>query len=185
MPDYSSSQGSHVTWASPFAVFPSIMCLMLLSLCHLLLNSQIPWLFLKRLAIVRNGGGGEVDKGKNWKNKETQHTPMRMTKMQNSLSTKCWGGCGATGALIHCWWECKWVQLPWKTVWQLIFEGGSDGEESACTAGDPGLIPGSGRYPGEGNGNPVQNFCLEHSVNRGAWRTTVHRVTKSQTWLID
>ena len=43
------------------------------------------------------------------------------------------------------------------------FPGGSDGKESACSAGDPSLIPGSGRPPGEGNGNPLQYSCLENS----------------------
>ena len=47
------------------------------------------------------------------------------------------------------------------------FPGGSDGKESACTTGDPGLIPGSGRSPGEGNGNPPQYSCLEKSMDRG------------------
>ena len=51
-----------------------------------------------------------------------------------------------------------------------VFPGGSDGEESACNAGDPGLVPGSGRSPGEGNGNPLQYSCLEDSMDRGAWR---------------
>ena len=49
------------------------------------------------------------------------------------------------------------------------FPGGSDGKESACSAGNPGSIPGSGRSPGEGNGNPLQYSCLENSVDRGAW----------------
>ena len=52
--------------------------------------------------------------------------------------------------------------------------------ESACNAGDLGLIPGSGRS-GEGNGNPLQCSCLENSMDRGAWRATVHGVAKSQT----
>ena len=56
----------------------------------------------------------------------------------------------------------------------------SDGEESACNAGDPGLIPGSGRSPGEGNGNLLQYAYLGNPVDRGAWRATVHRVAKSQ-----
>ena len=55
----------------------------------------------------------------------------------------------------------------------------SDGKESACNAGDPGSIPGSGRSSGEGNGNPLQKSCLEYAMNRGAWRVTVHRVTES------
>ena len=46
---------------------------------------------------------------------------------------------------------------------------------------DSGLIPGSGSFPGEGNGNPLQYSCLENSMDRGAWWATVHGVTKSQT----
>ena len=61
------------------------------------------------------------------------------------------------------------------------FPGGSVGKEAAFNAGDPGLIPESGRSPGEGNGNPLQDSRLENSMNRGAWRATVHGVTKSQT----
>ena len=61
------------------------------------------------------------------------------------------------------------------------FAGGSDGKESACNAGDPGSIPGSGRSPGEGNGYPLQYSCLEIPMDRGAWQTTVHGVEKSQT----
>ena len=56
---------------------------------------------------------------------------------------------------------------------------GSDGKESACNAGDPGSIPGLGRSPGEQYGNPLQHFCLENSMDRGAWWATLHRVTKS------
>ena len=54
------------------------------------------------------------------------------------------------------------------------FPDGSDGKESACNAGDPGSIPGSGRSPGEGNGNPLQYSCLENPIDRRAWRATVH-----------
>ena len=60
------------------------------------------------------------------------------------------------------------------------FPGGSDGKESACNAGDPGSIPGSGRFPGEGNSNPLLYSCLENPMERGAWQATVHGVTKSQ-----
>ena len=52
------------------------------------------------------------------------------------------------------------------------------GKEFAYHAGDRGLIPGSGRSPGEGNGNPLQYSCLENPVHRGARRTTGHVVTK-------
>ena len=60
-----------------------------------------------------------------------------------------------------------------------------DGKEPACSEGDLGWIPGLGRTPGVGDGNPLQYSCLEHSTNRGAWRATVHRVSKSQTQLSD
>ena len=52
--------------------------------------------------------------------------------------------------------------------------GGSDSKESACNAGDPGSIPGSGRSPRKGNGNPLQHSCLENPMDRGAWWATVH-----------
>ena len=67
----------------------------------------------------------------------------------------------------------------------LGFLDGSDSKESACDAGDLGLIFGSGRSPGEGNGNSLQYSCLENSTDRGPWWATVHGVAKSQTWLSD
>ena len=67
----------------------------------------------------------------------------------------------------------------------LGFPGGSDSIETACNAGDPGSIPGSGRSPGEGNGYPLQYSCLENSVERGTWLATVHGVAKSWTRLSD
>ena len=63
------------------------------------------------------------------------------------------------------------------------FPGGSEGKTSACNAGDLGSIPGSGRSPGEGNGNPLQYSCLENPMDRGAWWATVNGVAKSQTRL--
>ena len=51
-------------------------------------------------------------------------------------------------------------------------------KESACNAGDPGSVPGLGRSPGKGNGNPRQYSCLENLMDRGAWRATVHGVTR-------
>ena len=61
------------------------------------------------------------------------------------------------------------------------FSDGSDGKASTRNAGDLGSIPGSGRSPGEGNGNPLQYSCLENSMDRGAWWATDHGVTKSWT----
>ena len=65
------------------------------------------------------------------------------------------------------------------------FPGSSVGKESACKVGDPGLIPGLGRSPGGGLGNPLQYSCLKYPMDRGSWWATVHAVTKSQTHLRD
>ena len=65
------------------------------------------------------------------------------------------------------------------------FPGGSEDKAFAYNAGDPGSIPGLGRSPGEGNGNPLQYSCLKNPMDRGAWQATVHGVTKSQTRLND
>ena len=65
------------------------------------------------------------------------------------------------------------------------FPGGSEVKASAYNAGDLGSIPGSGRSPGEGNGNPLQYSCLENPRGGGALWATVHGVTKSQTQLSD
>ena len=59
------------------------------------------------------------------------------------------------------------------------FVGGSVVQNLLANAGDAGSIPGWGTYPGEGNGNPLQSSCLENSMDRVAWRATVHGVTKS------
>ena len=67
----------------------------------------------------------------------------------------------------------------------LDFPAGSESEETACSLGDLGLIPGLGRSPGGGNGNPLQYSSLENSVDRGVWWATVHGVTKGQTQLSD
>ena len=60
-----------------------------------------------------------------------------------------------------------------------------NGKASAYNAGDPGSIPGWGRSPGEGNGNPLQYSCLENPMDGGAWWATVHGVAKSRTRLSD
>ena len=60
------------------------------------------------------------------------------------------------------------------------FPGGSDGRASACNVGGLGLIPGSGRSSGEGNGNPLQYSCLENPMDTGAWRATTHSGAKSR-----
>ena len=67
----------------------------------------------------------------------------------------------------------------------MDFPGGSDDKESACNAGDLGSIPGSGKSPGWGNGNPLQYSCLENPMDREDEGATVHGVAKSQTRLSD
>ena len=64
---------------------------------------------------------------------------------------------------------------------KLGFPGSLNGKASAYNAGEPGLIPGSERSPGVGNGNPLQYSCLENSMDQGAWQATVHGVAKGWT----
>ena len=108
------------------------------------------------------------------------------------LRTRCRirGQCGCSpswllpvsedGRLVHSdsWW------LSWFAVFgEMGFPGCSHDEESACNAGDLGLIPGSGRSPWSRKWQPTPYSWLEKSMDRGAWRATAHGVTKSQTWL--
>ena len=67
----------------------------------------------------------------------------------------------------------------------LGFPGGTVAKNSPANAGDVGLMPGWGRSPGKENGNPLQYSCLGNPMDRGAWQTTVHGVTKNQTRLSD
>ena len=69
-------------------------------------------------------------------------------------------------------------------MWRC-FPGGSDSKESACNVGDLGSISGSGRCPGEGNGNPLQCPCVENSMDREAWWAKVHEFTQNRRWLSD
>ena len=76
----------------------------------------------------------------------------------------------------------QWLLIP--TVGQTqVLNYGSDSKESACNAGDPGLIPGSGRSPGEGDGNNSSLFLPGKYMDRGAWWAAVHGVTNSWAWL--
>ena len=68
---------------------------------------------------------------------------------------------------------------------QSYSDSDSDGKEFACNVGDLGSIPGSRRSSGEGNGNPLQQSCLENPMDRGAWWATVHGLAKSRTQLSD
>ena len=82
-------------------------------------------------------------------------------------------------------WRIPWTEEPGglKSIQYYHFPGGSEVKVSAPNAGDSGSIPGSGRSPGEGNGNPFQYSCLENPMDREAWWATVSEVAKSQTQL--
>ena len=86
--------------------------------------------------------------------------------------------CSPQGSSVHGILQARileWVAMPFS--WESsqprdrthVFPGGSDSKASVYNAGDPGSIPGSGRSPGEGNGNPLQYYCLENPMDRGAW----------------
>ena len=77
------------------------------------------------------------------------------------------------------------LYLDLSLLLMVDFPGGSDGKASAYNAGDPGSIPGSGRSPEEGNGNPLQYSCLENPMDRRGWWATVHGVVRSRTRLSD
>ena len=78
-------------------------------------------------------------------------------------------------------WLSNWTELNW--FYYKGFPWGSDGKESAYNVGDLGSIPELGRPPGEGNDSPLQYFCLENSMDRGAWWAIVYGVTNSWTRL--
>ena len=73
------------------------------------------------------------------------------------------------------------ITLKANQIWPHVTPGGASGKESTCNAGDLGSIPGLGRSPGGGRGNPLQYSFLENPMDRGAWKATVHSVTKSWT----
>ena len=84
-------------------------------------------------------------------------------------------------------WEGKGV-MNWGCVhgdnywgWVVGFPGDSVVKKPPANAGDMGLIPGLGRFPGEGNGNPLQYSCLENPKDRGPRKATIHRVAESDT----
>ena len=76
----------------------------------------------------------------------------------------------------------KW-HLKYRLNVYVGFWGGSVVKNPPTNTGDTGSIPGSGRFSGEGNGNPFQYSCLGNPMDRGAWGATVHGITKSRTWL--
>ena len=93
-------------------------------------------------------------------------------------------------AIVHEVSKCQTWLRDWTTTLHIVpymynFPSGSDGKEFVCNAGDLSSIPGSGRLPGEGNGNPLQYSCLGNLMDKGVWQATAHGVARSQTWLSD
>ena len=110
-----------------------------------------------------------------------------LVKISNVASSRCkrgrkiWFLTGGSLEPLHS--KQRWIQILVGHKPSLGFPCSSVGKGSACSTGDPGLIPVLGRSPGEGNGNPLQYSCLENLMGRGAWRAIVHGVEKSRTWL--
>ena len=76
----------------------------------------------------------------------------------------------------------KMLFWQFRKIWMISgFPGGPDSKESARNAGVLNLVPGPGRSPGKGNGNPLQYSCLENPTDRGAWWAIVHRIAKRQS----
>ena len=128
--------------------------------------------------------GGPLKKGiQNWKWPQC-HTIQKNNKLLFNILFDYPPLCHILGwALIYCFFIRQ-------QFWNNIFYRNGlsrwlSGKESSCQAGDKGLIPGSERSPGEGNGNPLRYSCLENCVDRGAWRAAVHEVAQNQTWLSD
>ena len=102
------------------------------------------------------------------------------------LKNTCIPGINPTWAWCMSFLMCYWIlfaKILLKIFASMCFPGGSEGKASAYSAGDLGSIPGSGRSPGEGNGNPLQYSCLENPMDGEAWYATVHGVAKSRTRL--
>ena len=84
---------------------------------------------------------------------------------------------------IEVYFESRSINREEKGYFLRGFPGESDGKESVCNAGDPGSIPGSGRSPGEGHGNPLQYSCLENSMDRGAWLQSMRSQRIEHNWV--
>ena len=107
-----------------------------------------------------------------------QLAPSQRPRVKRVTAPVAGGGTGPLPARVRgtqCLWRTGW--RPWGSLKMPL--------ASAYNAGDPHSIPGSGRSPGEGNGNPLQYSCLENPMDGGAWQAAVHGVAESQTRLND
>ena len=116
--------------------------------------------------------------GQDWRNLARTHIPVKPPTSLRSWTEPTPLNVSSLPLYYHHYYcSCMW----WERLTHAVPSGGSDGKESACSARD--LIPGSGRSPGEGHGNPLLYSCLENPMDRGAWWATVHGVAKSWTRL--
>ena len=150
-----------------------------LELCPLFCSAKRSWCWKGQ------GAGGEGD-DRGWDG--WMASPTRWTWV--CVNSRSWWWTGRPGMLRfmgsqrvgHDWvTELNWTLFIGTLSLLRGFPGGSDSKESACNRRDMGLIPGSGRSLRGGHGYPFQYSCLENSMDRGAWRATVHRVANSQT----
>ena len=127
-----------------------------------------------------------------WENRQVR-SPISHPHLSELINQKLWGW-GGKPALLSSFQNILGQGLPESRSGEALpyciprhgsFSGGLNGKESACNARDPGSIPRSRRFLGERNGNPLQYSCLEYSMDRGAWKTSVHGIAKSYTWVSD
>ena len=121
---------------------------------------------VKRLPIMRETQGSIPESGRS--SGEGNGNPLQYSCLENPMDRGAWR------ATVHGVTKSR-TQLG-DFIFTLIHS--SVGKESACSAGGLGSIPGSGRSPGEGNGNPLQYSCLENPMDRGAWWATVHGIIR-------
>ena len=136
--------------------------------------------------------GKDPDAGKDWRQEEEVTSEDEMVGSHHWLDghefEQAPGIGDGQGGLACCSpWGHKKLDTSERMNWYLYvgFLSGSDGEESACSVGDLGSIAGLGRFPGEGNGYPLQYSCQKNSMDRGVSQATVHGVTESWTQLSD
>ena len=149
--------------------------------------------------------GKDSDAGKDWRREEKETSEDKIIGWHHRLDghefEQFLGIGDGQGSLACCSpWGCResdvTEQLNWTELnghlWNLAYRAEPQGlpcwlcgKESACNEAGLGSIPGSGRTPGEGHGNPLQHSCLENPMDRGAWWFSVQRVTKSRTRLSD